>query len=401
MEDQLQNDLDYVRNILDSPRDASKSTHGQSLWTVISRPSLSHADKRKEEIAELRRQVDILKAKLLEAQQNATGKPNMSLWERAARNQIYAYSIAIQENQRLQANVSENAIFIEELESTLRKRPRLLLDVHAEEWKAYKLSAQASLRVVAIHAIADRHYSQLEAAFIRAGVFQCSDEIIRDEHILQSDGWRMPERVYNVTLATPFRLIGAAVWRVLSGEHSIPLPEGAEETLEKIDPFTVYQIFRNTNETNAAYINLIYKYYVEVDREVIVWRSVLEDELVPQMKKGHAHNKWGWVVIVPTNDPTTCRITYLQQITPVKLHKTWTQAERAERKRIFVEKYGIIQPPEIPGTFPGGAVKHDIEIPIPFTGRTFIERDKAVDWAIKGVIDNVVLSYRQSNSATG
>ncbi|KAG9407491.1 hypothetical protein AC1031_002208 [Aphanomyces cochlioides] len=293
MDDQLQSDLEYVRNILDSPRDASKSTHGQSMWTVISRPSLSHADKRKEEIAELRRQVDILKARLLEAQQNATGKPNMSLWERAARNQIYAYSTAIQENQRLRANISENSIFIEDLESTLRKRPRLLLDVHAEEWKAYKLAAQASLRVAAIHAIADRHYSQLEAAFIRAGVFQCCDEIIRDEHVLQSDGWRMPERVYNVTLAAPFRLVGAAVWRVFSGEHPIPLPEGAEETLEKIDPFTVYQIFRNANETNTAYINLIYKYYVEVDSEVIVWRSVLEDELVPQMKKGRVHNKWG------------------------------------------------------------------------------------------------------------
>ncbi|CAK4081816.1 unnamed protein product [Aphanomyces euteiches] len=179
-DDQLRDDLAYVCSLLDSPErkpsPPSSSITRTSKSPEESKPTLSHQDRRKREILELRRQVDILKNQLLDAKQQATGKPDMSAWERAARDQMYAKSKSISENEQLRAQVEENATFIEDMTRVLRKRPRLSLDVHSEEWKAYKLAAQTSLRTAAIHAIADRQYQQLQTAFIQAGVYDCPQD---------------------------------------------------------------------------------------------------------------------------------------------------------------------------------------------------------------------------------
>ncbi|CAK4084250.1 unnamed protein product [Aphanomyces euteiches] len=139
---------------------------------------MSLIDRRKIEIQELRRQVDILKVRLLDAQQTATGKPNMGVWERAARDQIYAYSKSLNENELLRADIQRNAAFIEEIAGSLLKRPRLTLDVSSEEWRTYKLAAHALLRIAAIHAIAGHQYDMLETAFIKAGLVDRQDEVI-------------------------------------------------------------------------------------------------------------------------------------------------------------------------------------------------------------------------------
>ncbi|CAK4697879.1 unnamed protein product [Aphanomyces euteiches] len=128
-DDQLRDDLAYVCSLLDSPErkpsPPSSSITRTSKSPEESKPTLSHQDRRKREILELRRQVDILKNQLLDAKQQATGKPDMSAWERAARDQMYAKSKSISENEQLRAQVEENATFIEDMTRVLRKRPRL------------------------------------------------------------------------------------------------------------------------------------------------------------------------------------------------------------------------------------------------------------------------------------
>ncbi|KAF0736084.1 hypothetical protein Ae201684_007670 [Aphanomyces euteiches] len=347
-DDQLCSDLEYVCNLLSSPE--KPPTNSPSRTAKTSKKTSSwHLDRRKREILELRRQVDVLKGSLLEAQQLATGKPDMSVWERAARDQVVASSKSISENEKLRAHVVENATFIEEMVETLRKKPRLSLE---------------------------------------------NDEVIRDELIQQPDGRITPERVYHVTLAAPFRLIGAAVWKVFNGEHPMKIPDGAEQTLEAIDQFTVYQTFRNAGASVLVHANMIYKYYVEVDREVIVWRSVLEDALMPHMTEGAVQDKWGWLVVAPTANLATCRVTFLHQVIPT--HKT-SFAEHVKAKNVLMKKYAFIQPPDIPGTFPGGAVNEEMEIPIPFAKKTFLDRDKEMELTLKRVIDQVVFDFQKSN----
>ncbi|CAK4460949.1 unnamed protein product, partial [Aphanomyces euteiches] len=399
-DDELNRDLSYVCDLLNPPERSPVSEDGKTKTVTGKRPVQTQYKRQQLEILELRRQVDLLKEKLLQAKRFATVKPDMSLWERAARDQIYAKSKSFQENEHLQASVEESTTFIEDMTRLLRKKPRLSFDVHSEEWRTYKLAAQASLRTAAIHAIADYQYNQLQTAFIKAGVHQCPDQVIQFAPKLLSDGQIIYERVYHVPLAAPYRLIGAATWKVFNGEYPIRLPDGAEETLEVLDPFTVYRAFQNVHESSSAHVNMIYKYYVECNREVIVWRSVLEDALVPRMAQGTVTNKWGWLVVEPTADAESCRVTFLLQVVPAPLQNDQkaTLADYLTAAKVMAEKYAFGQPPEIPGTFPGGAVNETIEAALTFARRTFVEHDKELEWSLKCAIDQVVLEYQASHA---
>ncbi|CAK4547410.1 unnamed protein product, partial [Aphanomyces euteiches] len=388
-DDQLHKDLAYICSLLDSPERSMKSKRERPKTTS---QEFAHMDRRKRQILQLRRQVDTLKDTLLQAQQIVTGKPDMSTWERAAREQMLAYNKSLSDNEKLRAHVEENATFIEEMVSTLRKKPRLSLDVDSEEWRTYKLAAQANLRNAAIHAIADHQYNQLQTAFIKAGIFECRDEVIQNGLINLPDGRLMPQRTYHVTIAAPFRLIGAAVWKVFNGEHPLRLPEGAEETLEKVDPYTVYQSFRNLDRDDQVHANNVFKYYVEVNREVIVWRSVLEDALMPRMRDDVVQNKWGWIVVSPTDDPETSRLSFLHQVEP--------ELNPCDAKNALNQKYTFALPPEIPGTFPGGNVKEEIEFPVVPVKKWFYERDMELERTLKHVIDNVVFEHHKMSPST-
>ncbi|KAH9144537.1 hypothetical protein AeRB84_011533, partial [Aphanomyces euteiches] len=206
------------------------------------------------------------------------------------------------------------------------------------------------------------------------------------------DGRLMPQRTYHVTIAAPFRLIGAAVWKVFNGEHPLRLPEGAEETLEKVDPYTVYQSFRNLDRDDQVHANNVFKYYVEVNREVIVWRSVLEDALMPRMRDDVVQNKWGWIVVSPTDDPETSRLSFLHQVEP--------ELNPCDAKNALNQKYTFALPPEIPGTFPGGNVKEEIEFPVVPVKKWFYERDMELERTLKHVIDNVVFEHHKMSPST-
>ncbi|KAH9109694.1 hypothetical protein AeMF1_015283 [Aphanomyces euteiches] len=131
-DDQLHKDLAYICSLLDSPERSMKSKRERPKTTS---QEFAHMDRRTRQLLQLRRQVDILKDSLLQAQLLATGKPDMSNWERAAREQMLAYTKSLSDNEKLRAHVEENATFIEEMVSTLRKKPRLSLDVDSEEWR--------------------------------------------------------------------------------------------------------------------------------------------------------------------------------------------------------------------------------------------------------------------------
>ncbi|CAK4685878.1 unnamed protein product [Aphanomyces euteiches] len=363
-DDELNRDLSYVCDLLNPPERRPVSEDGKTKTVTGKRPVQTQYKRQQLEILELRRQVDLLKEKLLQAKRFATVKPDMSLWERAARDQIYAKSKSFQENEHLKASVEENTTFIEDMTRLLRKKPRLSFDVHSEEWRTYKLAAQASLRTAAIHAIADYQYNQLQTAFIKAGVHQCPDQVIQ----FAPNSSRMDKSFMN--------------------------------TLEVLDPFTVYRAFQNVHENSSAHVNMIYKYYVECNREVIVWRSVLEDALVPRMAQGTVTNKWGWLIVEPTADAESCRVTFLLQVVPAPLKNDQkaTLADYLTAAKVMAEKYAFGQPPEIPGTFPGGAVNETIEAALTFARRTFVEHDKELEWSLKCAIDQVVLEYQASHA---
>ncbi|KAG9407521.1 hypothetical protein AC1031_002235 [Aphanomyces cochlioides] len=107
------------------------------------------------------------------------------------------------------------------------------------------------------------------------------------------------------------------------------------KTFEIVDLHTIYRAFRVIDRNVAAHVNTIYKRCI--DREVIVWRSVLDDVLVPCMADGNVIDKWGWyscklcrevtfhrwLVVEPSVDENTCInvITYLYQVVPSAIQK--------------------------------------------------------------------------------
>ncbi|KAF0684275.1 Aste57867_23739 [Aphanomyces stellatus] len=361
--------------------------------------------RQQQQIKCLRDQVDELKAQLFEAERNAAMRFDVSVWKRVARQELFERSKAIHENEQLRAEVQHQATFIDEMEKVLRKKPRLSLetDVQSEAWQACRLAAQASLRVAAIHAIADRQFRRMQSAFVAANIFDCTDDIIRATPKPQPNNSVILEYVYHVTLAAPCHLVGPAVWNVWNGTRGPPLPDGAVQTNEYIDPTTLYQAFRRSNDKHeTVHSNIVWKYYIEPRRQAIVWRAVLDDALVPHMADGAIHDEWGWAAVVPhPSDPSACRLTLLLNIVtePIQDESRGSEDALIEESLEQIKKLSFVEPPEAPGTFPGApATDATITEELPFDKRTFMERGKQMELALKRAIDDVIDDFRRSSS---
>ncbi|KAF0684274.1 Aste57867_23738 [Aphanomyces stellatus] len=422
-DDQLNDDLAYVCDLLSDstsdPRDASSEDDIGARPSVTAPPPRVAAkkpkrsrptsnlqtnpsrDRKRREIKELRRQVDVLKDALLDAKRRAGTTTDMPAWERAAREQLFLKSKAMQENEQLRETIQDQASFIDDMTRLLRKKPRLTtLDVHSEAWREYKLAAQTSLRLAAIHAITDRQYARQQTAFIQAGVYDRAEDTCHAGPIPQPDGRVLIERVYHVTLVAPRACIGAAVWKALNGDRRFALPDGAVETFEKIDPHTVYRAFHQTaaDHASAAHWNFIFKQYVEEERDVIVWRSVMDDALVPRMPEGIVHDESGWLVVAPLS-PTTSRLTLVLNIIAEARHdgRRLLTDELVDVTADIIDKFSFNRPPDVPGTFPGAPPKPEATATtLPFAKRAFVERGKQIELTLKRVIDDAISDFQRT-----
>ncbi|CAK4622360.1 unnamed protein product [Aphanomyces euteiches] len=261
-DDQLQDDLATVCDLYDSDdgfttrveESASTSSSSSSSSPIASPQRVADDDKipkttsnntkdcpeekvkpqrssvrQREEIRCLRQQIDQLSKVLQTRQTIDLTTIDMPLWKRTAKMELLEKNKALQENEHLRDAISQQATFIEQMQSVFRKKPRLgtHIDVHSEEWQAYKLAAQASLRQVAIHAIADRQYNRMQSALVKAGVFDRENYLFQVKALPQRDQSYTLEIIHHVDLDAPFRLVGAAAWQVFDGDFQLDLPFGA------------------------------------------------------------------------------------------------------------------------------------------------------------------------------
>ncbi|KAH9113062.1 hypothetical protein AeMF1_012687 [Aphanomyces euteiches] len=279
-------------------------------------------DRQRQEIDQLKRQVDLLNDQLHETKRKSAMTLDMSAWERVAQEQKVAKSRALKENEELRAAT--------------------------HEYVTYYVGGVAGRVVV--------------------------------------------ERVYHLKVNAPFRTIMASIWRALNSDRGMHLPEGAVETIESIDPTTVYRAFRQSNGNTTTHWNLLFKYLNETKREVVVWRSVLDDALVPRMSTGTAHDESGWLVVTPI-DLTTSRLTLVLNIVAEQNHdgRLLTTEELVDVSATIVDKFSFAHPPEVPGTFPSAPPKTDAEdTDLPFVKRTFVERGKQLEALIKRAVDEAI-----------
>ncbi|KAH9130864.1 hypothetical protein LEN26_008122, partial [Aphanomyces euteiches] len=299
---------------------AETDSHTTSKKSVPKRYARTKFESRqKEELKRLREEVNALKTRLdaAKAAQKQDATSDLSAWKRMAKVERMEKGKAIKENEELREAVAGHATFIESMQKVFEKKPRLeyQFDIYSVEWKAYKLAAEKSLRVAAIHAMADRQYDRMDSAFIRAGLIDQTQDLFRAQFLPQPNGTTVYEFVNCVSVAAPFRLLGASIWQAFSSLKSTSCPRDFIETLEIIDPFTVYsrkQMLAKGDAKVAWQSNIIRKYFPENDRCVFVARTVLEDELSPPKPTDVVEDKWIWMEVVPV-DLCRCRLIALVQ----------------------------------------------------------------------------------------
>ncbi|CAK4083707.1 unnamed protein product [Aphanomyces euteiches] len=358
--------------------------------------------RQKREIDELRLQVDLLREDLQEARRNAVKDNISSEWEQIAREQFFEQNKAIQENEKLRTAVHQHATFIDDMTKILNKKPRLtpVNDSSSDAWQLYKLAAHASLRSAAIHAIADRQYSRMKSKFVQVGLYKCTEDILRANWTPQPDGNVLVEYAYHVSLAAPLHLIGEAVWKVFSSDGMyMDLPPDSVETLETLDKFTLYRTFQRvrTEDGLTVHSNIVYKRFIENQRQVLVWRSVLEDELLPHMSRGSVHDETGWIQLTPISQ-SSCRITLLLHVIadPVHDFKPSSVDEHLESSRVILENFSFLQQPDEPGMFPGAPIKSNLRPnEMSFAKQTFVPRAKKMELSLHQAIKQVVQDYKE------
>ncbi|KAF0748842.1 hypothetical protein AaE_007228 [Aphanomyces astaci] len=219
--------------------------------------------RQRQELKALKAQVEELKAQLAAECSKSSSRlaalSEASPWEQAARDELVERNRAHAENKQLKDALGDQSTFVDQMQKLFKKKPRLMAEDPSslEEWQAYKLAAQHSLRVAAIHAIADRQY-----------------------------------------FYTKYKV-----------------PKHRNASIETLDRHTVYQKLAETVGGVTLHSNSIRRYYSSTKRDVIVWRTVLEDALVPHMSRGSVNNEWGWMEVAPTKDGNLnqCRMTFLIQ----------------------------------------------------------------------------------------
>ncbi|ETW05276.1 hypothetical protein, variant [Aphanomyces invadans] len=287
-----------------SPRSSELSSSELDVQSTLPPPSskkskrTSFEVRQKHELQRLRDEVRELKTKLLHCESNKRDGSNDSFWKQAASIARAEKIKALHENEALHDAVTQQATFIEQMQRVFRKKPRLdtFRDIESESWQSYTLSAHASLRTAAIHAIADRQRSRMHHTFLRAGVLDRVDDLYRATFQPQSNGSIMFELVNHVTLAASYQSIGAALWQTMGNRHTTFQLNGVEETLEEIDACTVYGHVTSLSADGSVvwHSNLIRKYYPQPGKFQFVGRSVLDDALSPTAPGDMVDSKAAW-----------------------------------------------------------------------------------------------------------
>ncbi|KAF0684264.1 Aste57867_23728 [Aphanomyces stellatus] len=320
---ELDEALHYVCTVLGKDDgDASATTSGEAGAVPRpkkTRPRTTFEIRQREEINQLRNQVDALKSKIHAAEAAGTIPAAMPFWERTAKVERMEMHKAQHENEQLREAVDQQATFIQQMQRVFRKKPRLTLvrDIESEEWQSYRLAAKASLRAAAIHAIADRQFHRMQNAFLRAGVLDCKESLYRSQLLSDAKGPSTFQLVSHITLAAPFEIVGAAIWRWLSVEAPREASQDGVvdsfffvQEVERIDERTVYT--RAGHMVHPWQANLIRKRYLQADRDIFITRSVLEDALIPHAAMEALENKSVWLQVARLpEDANRCQLTLL------------------------------------------------------------------------------------------
>ncbi|OQS04232.1 hypothetical protein THRCLA_03523 [Thraustotheca clavata] len=332
-------DIEHISAFLDSTIDFREVAPTTTTVAPPKRSAKRRYKEPKEEIEYLKNKHEVLEKQLeeLQARQRIViSEP----WRARAVNQVQLAQRSLQENAHLKTMVESQMKLIETLQRALQKRPKLS-DFPSSEvtWKQSILGLDN--READAEAIMKYQYDRLESEWIRHRLYEAMDrqEQVRkafiesgdDGHILQFNF------ISGLTMDMDFIEMATTLWddkikdkvstefcyvTIITVGHSfIPYRYGlcqVRKNFTNNHQFILIREQANLPDPSMPMLEsrMILRRYVESNRVVILWRSILEDKLNPH-EAGHLiDNRSGWVVVHQSESKKCYLQGYVTQITP-------------------------------------------------------------------------------------
>ncbi|KAF0694511.1 Aste57867_14627 [Aphanomyces stellatus] len=411
---ELQTELTELCHLMDETSSSSATTDKPKRRRKPSAAPVGarnqHQARVRQDILDLREEVERLVKELDDTKEKSllqTSSTVASPWQNMARMQECHASKALRENRRLRAAVDEQGSFIDKMAKLMRKKPRLDA-VNEATWCDYKLAAQQSLREIGIRAIADRQYRRKDTVMLNAGLVGRQENFCSVGRLHSSDASVVVFQVRShIKLAAPCEIVSRAIWQVNCGDMPLPMSTGASVSIERLDECTMYEQFAETHANGIiSHANTVRKLYMEEDAaHVIVWRSVLEDALVPHMSKGAVEDESGWVVVTPIDDES-CWQSFVVHVridpstfpTPPSISQlTHATDEDATVDEIAasVQQLIVEEAPPAVGKFIPPDDRKAMKLGLPHYA-PFFERGYQFERTVKAAVNRAIDSYQRS-----
>ncbi|CAK4626300.1 unnamed protein product [Aphanomyces euteiches] len=227
-----------------------------------------------------------------------------------------AKQTALHENEKLRQELEENIQFAKALQAIMTKQPKrtMLPTTDSDQWQVFKLVKDPLLRHRAMHEIPQAMYELTESAMVESGL---ADRVDDFESCIPSLSKTTSDLVLNITFCSTkhfdFNVVSEMAWKLFDIGYGSK--ELSFKVHEKIDYNSAYIKYNKRWNSTPSQANVLYKRVMEPERDVIVCRTVLEDELHPIPEGVLVMNKSAWVVLEKLDNGEECRIKFFQKST--------------------------------------------------------------------------------------
>ncbi|KAF0683457.1 Aste57867_24491 [Aphanomyces stellatus] len=329
-------------SILGVPSDATVGREERTPPPAGTKPTKRVRSSTKTELGYLKAKHDDLVTQLTALQTATSDSSSMGVWEQRAKSQGQEAQRSLQENARLKEALNEQIGLIDALQRVFRKKPRLSAFPSSDlaEWKAARLGSTG--RHEALQLLLDHQYADMDSQWIRHGLHDtsASSETLKKAFIRSSHDIMLVHCVQCSTWSAPFDHVASVLWDMVSVKIKVDFANQyvsevsfvrsfvrsfvpcvsrvSAQRVEAVDDNTVYTRF--CAEFPNKYLpavdgRLASKRYISARRVVIVYRSILDDVLVPLDPQHLKDNQRGWVAVEPCGNSQT-RLTILTCQTP-------------------------------------------------------------------------------------
>ncbi|OQR97401.1 hypothetical protein THRCLA_06989 [Thraustotheca clavata] len=275
-------------------------------------PQQRFRKRQKRELQYLQEQVELLSSHL-NVLQNIRGLEanHSSFWEKKARIQILGSKKAVLENIRLKRAIEEQLKVARALNQLLVKRPKLAAfpTMDMVDWKLRRLPRERRLREECFHAIMDDCYERVDTMLMHSGVHDAPDGMRSLDVTSNNDVMSINVKAVK-TIPEHFLSAGLRFWS-LWNDTTNHLLQGTIQVkvLEYFGNDGVYMEQVESLGDSMPYLRRLgaLKRYVEAERSVYVFRTILDDERYPPQPGLYIGNDALVLIIEHVSDTMACR----------------------------------------------------------------------------------------------